>query len=366
MSTSSIRKVALLTSGGDAPGLNAVIRAYVKTAILQYGWEVYGVQDGFEGLIGEPQVRPLTLMDVRGLLPLGGTILRTTNKGHFTSQVVDGRRVHDPVALKAVVQTLKDLEIDGLTVLGGEGSQAIALELFEYGAPIIGVPKTIDNDLGGTDMTFGFRTALFVATEAIDRLHTTAASHNRVMVLELMGRDAGWIALYAGLAGGSDAILIPEIPFSFESIVAKIKEREAHGSEFSIIVVAEGARLADGAQVFQAEGRYGGVGAMIAHEVEQRTGKDARVVVLGHLQRGGSPTPSDRVLATRFGVAAAKSMDKRAFGTMVALQNGQIVNVPLVEVAGIVRPVPTNSDLISTARAMGISMGDEVTITKAE
>jgi phosphofructokinase-like protein len=354
------RRVALLTSGGDAPGLNAVIRAFTKTAIIQYGMEVFGIEAGFEGLVGTPQIRPLTLADVRGLLPMGGTILRSTNKGHFGHKIVDGKRVHDPNALDEVVQTVKDLRLDGIVVLGGEGSQAIALDLYERGVPIVGVPKTIDNDLGGTDMTFGFRTALFVATEAIDRLHTTAASHNRVMVLEVMGRDAGWIALYAGLGGGTDIILIPEIPFTFESIEAKIKEREQHDSQFSIIVVAEGARPIGGTAVFQAHGRYGGIGALVAAETERRTDKETRVVVLGHLQRGGSPTPSDRVLATRFGVAAAQAIAEGDLGKMVAARCQQIITVPLSEVAGIVRPVPVDSDLIATARALGMSMGDEV------
>ncbi|GIV96572.1 MAG: ATP-dependent 6-phosphofructokinase [Herpetosiphonaceae bacterium] len=364
MMTSSgpIRRVALLTSGGDAPGLNAVIRAFVKTARLEFGWDVYGVEDGFEGLIGKPKIRPLDLSDVRGLLPMGGTILGSTNKGHFSSfEIVEGRRVHDPAALNAVCETVRKLRIDGLVVLGGEGSQAIALDLYENGVPTVGVPKTIDNDLGGTDMTFGFHTALWVATDAIDRLHSTAASHDRVMVLEVMGRHAGWIALYAGIGGGADVILIPEIPFTFEAVADKILEREAHGTEFSIIVVAEGATPAGGTAVYQSEHekRLGGIGQSVAEEVQRRTGKETRVVVLGHLQRGGSPTPSDRVLATRFGVAAAKAIAERKFGQMVALRCGQLTTVPLREVAGIVRGVPVDSDLISTARALGISMGDE-------
>lgn len=359
-----IRRVALLTSGGDAPGLNAVIRAFVKTAKVKYGWEVLGVEDGFEGLIGELRVRRLNLTDVRGLLPMGGTILGSTNKGHFnTYQIVNGRRVHDSEALDLVCATVRELQLDGLIVMGGEGSQAIALDLYERGVPVVGVPKTIDNDLGGTDMCFGFHTALVVATEAIDRLHTTAASHDRIMVLEVMGRDAGWIALYAGLAGGADIILIPEIPFSFESIEAKIAEREKYGSLFSLIVVAEGAQPVGGTAVYQAEGRLGGIGALVASEIHRRMGKEARAVVLGHLQRGGSPTPSDRVLATRFGVAAAQAIAERKFGQMVAIQCTQITSVPLNEVAGIVRLVPLDNDLLSTARALGITIGDEVQVT---
>src|SRR5918997_1101522 len=242
----AIRRIGVLTSGGDAPGLNAVIRAVVKTAEVEYGWKVYGIEDGFEGLLTPPHISNLGLEQVRGLLPRGGTILGSTNKGHFATTMVDGEPTRDPAPYREVAQNMRRLGMDALVVIGGEGSQGIASDFLKYGIRAVGVPKTIDNDLYGSDRTFGFDTALSVATEAIDRLHTTAASHDRVMVLEVMGRDAGWIALHSGVGGGADIILIPEIPFSMEAVAAKVMAREFQGSKFSIIVVAEGAKL-DGA-----------------------------------------------------------------------------------------------------------------------
>jgi 6-phosphofructokinase 1 len=257
------------------------------------------------------------------------------------------------------MNAIKDLGLSGLITIGGEGTQRIALELYRLGAPVIGVPKTIDNDLAGTDRTFGFDTALQVATDAIDRLHTTAASHNRVMVLEVMGRHTGWIALHAGIGGGADIILIPEIPFDVEIVAKKVREREASGSTFSIIVVAEGARPKGGSEMYIADGRLGGVGYWVGNRLEQLTGKDTRVVVLGHVQRGGSPSPYDRLLSTRYGAAAVKAVDDGVFGEMVALRSQEIVTVPLAEATGHLKTVRPKSDLVICARDLGISFGDE-------
>jgi ATP-dependent phosphofructokinase / diphosphate-dependent phosphofructokinase len=349
-------RIGVLTSGGDAPGLNAVIRAVVKTA-SGLGWEVLGIEYGFEGLLGERSYHPLTNADVQGLLPRGGTILRTTNKGHFGApRRADVPPEEDPY-LQAC-QAIKDLGLTGLITIGGEGTQRIAMELYKLGAPVIGVPKTIDNDLAGTDRTFGFDTALQVATDAIDRLHTTAASHNRVMVLEVMGRHTGWIALHAGIGGGSDIILIPEIPFDVEIVAKKVQEREAAGSTFSIIVVAEGARPRGGTEMYTQDGRLGGIGHFLGHRLEELTGKDTRVVVLGHLQRGGSPSPYDRLLSTRYGAAAVKAAAEGVFGEMVALRSQEITTVPLAEATGHLKTVRPKSDLVICARDLGISFGD--------
>jgi ATP-dependent phosphofructokinase / diphosphate-dependent phosphofructokinase len=350
--------IGVLTSGGDAPGLNAVIRAVVKTA-NSLDWEVLGFEDGFEGLLGEPRYDTLTSKDVRGLLPQGGTILRTTNRGHFTSKLIGQPHVSDDDPFVQAVRNIQKMGLQALITIGGEGTQRIALELYRLGVPVVGVPKTIDNDLAGTDRTFGFDTALQVATDAIDRLHTTAASHNRVMVLEVMGRTAGWIALHAGLAGGADVILVPEVPFDMDVVAAKIMEREAQGSKFSIIVVAEGAKLRGGQEMYVAEGRLGGIGYLVGDELSKRTGKDTRVVVLGHLQRGGTPTPADRLLATRYGAAAVMTAARRAFGQMVALRSQEIITVPLSEACSSVKVVPLHSDLFQTARGVGVSFGVE-------
>jgi ATP-dependent phosphofructokinase / diphosphate-dependent phosphofructokinase len=358
MSNEQRRRIGVLTSGGDAPGLNAVIRAVVKTA-GSLNWEVLGIHDGFEGLLGDPHYVVMTSKDVRGLLPQGGTILRTTNRGHFTPSLIGQPHVADDDPFVQAVSNVQRLGLDGLVCIGGEGTQRISLELYRLGVPVIGVPKTIDNDLAGTDRTFGFDTALQVATDAIDRLHTTAASHNRVMVLEVMGRTAGWIALHAGLAGGADAILVPEIPFDLNNVAKMILEREANGSTFSIIVVAEGAKMRGGQEVYQAEGRLGGIGVIVSQQIAQMTGKESRVVVLGHLQRGGSPTPYDRLLATRFGAAAVMAAARRGFGQMVSLRSSEITTVPLSEACSSVKTVPLHSDLFQTARGLGISFGIE-------
>lgn len=347
-------RIGVLTSGGDAPGLNAVIRAVVKTADSR-GYDVLGIADGFEGLIGTPRYNVLTSRDVRGLLPLGGTILRTTNKGHFGGPR-NAADPHDPYA--QALRTVRDLGLVGLITIGGEGTQTIALELSRMGAPIVGVPKTIDNDLPGTDRTFGFDTALQVATDAIDRLHTTAASHNRVMVVEVMGRHVGWIALHSGIAGGADVILIPEIPFDVEKVAAKVLERERDGHTFCIVVVAEGAMVRGGHAVYRAAGKLGGIGQYVTDELERLTAKESRCVVLGHLQRGGSPTPYDRILATRYGAAAVNAIHDGIIGEMVALRAQDVVTVPLEEAVGHVKTIRPHSDQVRTARSLGVSFGD--------
>jgi phosphofructokinase-like protein len=357
MAKATGKRIGVLTSGGDAPGLNAVIRAVVKSA-NNMGWEVLGIEDGFEGLLGDKTYRVLTSHDVQGLLPRGGTILRTTNKGHFGGpRNLNLPPGEDPYVEAA--QAIKDLGLTALLTIGGEGTQRIALELYKMGAPVIGVPKTIDNDLAGTDRTFGFDTALQVATDAIDRLHTTAASHNRVMVLEVMGRHTGWIALHAGLAGGSDVILIPEIPFNIEYVANKVRDREGKGSTFSIVVVAEGARPMGGSEMYIADGRLGGVGYWIGSRLQDLTGKDTRVVVLGHLQRGGSPSPYDRLLSTRYGSAAVSAAAQGIFGEMVALRAQEIITVPLEEACGHLKTVRPHSDLVLCGRSLGVSFGDE-------
>lgn len=356
----SIRRIGMLTSGGDAPGLNAVIRAVVKTAEFEYGWKVVGIEDGFEGLLTPPHIRNMGPDEVRGILARGGTILGTTNKGHFRTIEVDGKPQRDPAPYKELAQNMRRLGLDALVVIGGEGSQGIASELTRYGVRAMGVPKTIDNDLYGSDRTFGFDTALTVATEAIDRLHTTAASHDRVMVLEVMGRDAGWIALHSGLGGGADIILIPEVQFSIEAVAQKVMTRDFQGSKFSIIVCAEGALETGGHQIYQeTTGTLGGVGQHVAREVAKRTGKDTRVVVLGHLQRGGEPTPYDRILATRFGAAAVRNLAEGRYGEVVVLRGGIITTIPMSEVANRVKTVPADDEMVKTARGMGIAFGDE-------
>ncbi len=357
MTTGKRQRIGVLTSGGDAPGLNAVIRAVVKAA-SGLGWEVFGIEYGFEGLLGDRSYRILTNADVQGLLPRGGTILSTTNKGHFGPRNVALSSDEDPYNLG--VRAIRELGLSGLITIGGEGTQRIALELYKLGAPVIGVPKTIDNDLAGTDRTFGFDTALQVATDAIDRLHTTAASHNRVMVLEVMGRHTGWIALHSGLAGGTDAILIPEIPFNIETVATKIRQREQYGSTFSIVVVAEGARPMGGTEMYIADGRLGGVGHWVGEHIQRLTGKDTRVVVLGHLQRGGSPSPYDRLLSTRYGAAAVTALSRGISGEMVALRAEEIITVPLAEACGHLKTVRPHSDLVLCARALGVFFGDEV------
>ncbi len=360
-----MKKIGILTGGGDAPGLNAVIRAAVKTAINVYGCQVFGIKNGYDGFLDPNGIVPLGMAEVRGILPRGGTILGAANRGNpYARKIIrDGEEITIDVSDEIVKGIIK-LELDALLVLGGDGTLRIAHELAQKGARVIGVPKTIDNDIGGTEITFGFDTALNIATEALDRLHTTAESHHRAMVLELMGRDAGFIALQAGISGGADVILIPEIPFKFENIIAKIRERANAGSLFSIIAVSEGAKPAGGAQIFSRKGdeiyvpRLGGIGQAVAEYIEKQ-GFESRVTVLGHLQRGGTPTSFDRSLATRYGAAAVRLAARGGFDRMVALQSGTITDIPLEESIGIVKRVKLTDDAVITARNIGISFGDE-------
>lgn len=360
-----MKRVGILTGGGDAPGLNAVIRAAVKTAIHQYGCEVFGVRNGYDGFLDEDGVIPLELKDVRGILPRGGTILGAANRGNpYARKVIrDGKEVTIDVS-DEIVKGIKRLQLDALLVLGGDGTLRIAHELYQKGVPVIGVPKTIDNDIGGTDITFGFDTALTTATEALDRLHTTAESHHRVMVLELMGRDAGFITLHSGVAGGADVILIPEIPFKFESVIAKVRQRVEKGMLFSIIAISEGAKPQGGMQIFSRGGdevyvpRLGGIGQTLGEYIE-KSGFETRVTVLGHLQRGGTPTPFDRWLATRYGAAAVRLAASGVFDRMVSLRSGNIIDIPLEEALAIPKRVEVNGDAVITARNIGISFGDE-------
>lgn len=355
------KRFGVLTGGGDAPGLNAVIRAVVKSAANCH-CEVIGLEDSFDGLIEPDRWRLLTPKDCVGILRIGGTILGTTNRGNPFSYPIDTTGGKDYSA--RVMEMYEAMDLDGLVVIGGDGTLAIAHEFSKAGIPIVGVPKTIDNDIVETTNTFGFDTAVSFATDAIDRLHTTAEAHHRVMVVEVMGRYAGWIALYAGVAGGADVILIPEIPFSMEKVVGRILEREKFGARFSIVVAAEGAKPVGGkvSLIKEAQGefveRLGGIAALVAADIEKRTGKETRSVVLGHLQRGGAPTSFDRVLATRFGARAMELLLAGEFGTMVAFHPPDIVAVPLEQVVGRTRNVPLDFDVVRTARAMGITMGD--------
>ncbi|MEW6446976.1 MAG: 6-phosphofructokinase [Bacillota bacterium] len=361
-----IKRIGVLTGGGDAPGLNAVIRAVVKVSIREYGLSVFGFIDGFGGLI-ENRARRLTEKDVIGILPRGGTILGTTNRDnpfHYPVQE-DGKTVYKDISGR-LMDNIASQGIDAMVIIGGDGSLKIASELWKrYSLPVIGVPKTIDNDIAATDQTFGFDTALTTATEAIDKLHTTAESHHRVMVLEVMGRYAGWIALHSGVAGGADVILIPEIPFTIDKVCEKIIERQKAGKHFSIVVVAEGAVPVGGQVVVKrvVEGsfeplRLGGIGSVVAEQIEELTGIETRVTVLGHLQRGGSPTAFDRILATRFGAAAVNFLMEGRYGEMVCLRTPDIGSVPLAEATGAIRRVPLGNDLLRAARQMGISFGD--------
>lgn len=359
-------KIGLLTGGGDSPGLNAVIRAVVRTAYFEYGFVVMGIEDGYEGLLSPMKVRPLGIEDVKGILQRGGTILGTSNRGNpfsLKTKTSGGVEIQDRSV--ELVENAKRLRLDGLIVVGGDGSLKLAYELMKRGIPVVGVPKTIDNDIPGTEYTFGFDTAVNTATEALDKLHTTAESHHRVMYLEVMGRNAGWIAIHAGLAGGADVILIPEIPFRFDKICGKIEERIAGGRNFSIVIVAEGAKPIGGKEVYVNEseeilgaGRLGGVAEIVCREVSKYIKQESRVTVLGHLQRGGSPTPFDRALATRFGSTAAHLAAEKKFGNMVALQCNEIVPVPLIEVIDKQKTVPPDGELVRIARSLGISFGD--------
>jgi 6-phosphofructokinase 1 len=359
-------RIAISTGGGDAPGLNAVIRAVVLSAHYR-GWRSYGILRGYDGLLNFSGVVPLGPAEVRGITHLGGTILGTTNRGNPFRQVVT-----DPSGAEREIDRSDDLVaafqasgFDALVSIGGEGSLSIAYELWKKGIPLVCVPKTIDNDVSGTQRTFGYDTAVSTATDAIDKLHSTAESHDRVMVVEVMGRYAGWIALTSGLSGSADVILLPEIPFDIAKVCEKIQARETAGRHFSIVVVAEGARPAGGETVLverRAPGagadRLGGIGGQVARAIHERTGKEVRTLVLGHLQRGGSPTTYDRLLALRFGAAAVRAISDRAFGVMVGLNGPTISRVSLADVVGRPKNVPLDSDIICTVRELGISLGD--------
>ena len=360
------KTIGILTGGGDCPGLNAVIRGVVKSAIIGHGWQVIGIEDGFDGLLDLNKCRPLTLESVRGILPRGGTILGTTNRGNPFSYPIeqDGKVVHIDYSDK-VVENVRSLGIDALISVGGEGSLKIALELSKMGVPVVGVPKTIDNDLQETDFTFGYNTALETATDALDKLHTTAESHHRVMILEVMGRYAGWIALESGIAGGADVILIPEIPFNIENICTSIKARSARGSHFSIIVAAEGAFPQGGGRVVakEADERYtierlGGIGQYVAKQVEHCLDMDVRVTVLGHLQRGGSPTTFDRALGSRFGTKAVQMVAAGEFGRMACLRGRNIFSVPIEDATRELKLVDPDGEIVQAAKDLGIMLGN--------
>lgn len=350
------KQIGILTGGGDAPGLNAVIRAAVRTAAGEFGMKCLGIEDSFEGILGETQTVRLTPKSVSGILPRGGTILGTRNRGSFV-KMIDGKPTFPEMPIDEALSNLEKLEIEALIVIGGEGTLAIAEQFNNRGFPVIGVPKTIDNDLSATELTFGFMTAIDIATEALDRLHTTAASHDRVMILEVMGRNTGWIALHAGLAGSADIILIPEIPFSFESMFQKIRQREKIGSRFTNIVVAEGAMEVGSNPVYYDKEalRLGGVGSHLRRRIEEETGKESRSVVLGHLQRGGSPNAFDRMLGTNFGACAVRALANGQTGKMVALKSGEVVTVPLGDAIANLKRVNVEGQLVRTARDIGIS-----------
>ncbi|HEV8150232.1 MAG TPA: ATP-dependent 6-phosphofructokinase [Gemmatimonadales bacterium] len=372
-------RIALSTGGGDAPGLNAVIRAVVLSA-SQRGWETFGIRSGYDGLFAPQQVGPrerrqddtapglipLGPADVRGITHLGGTILGTTTRGNPFQWLT---RRDDGIMCEIdrsddVVAAFRARGLDALVAIGGDGSLRIAYELFRKGIPVVGVPKTIDNDVVGTESSFGFDTAVSTATDALDRIHTTAESHDRVFVVELMGRYAGWIALHSGLSGSADVILIPEIPFDIEKVCEKILERERRGRRFSIVVAAEGARPKGGSIVYREQAalgrpeRLGGIAEEVAREIAERTGKETRSVVLGHLQRGGSPTTFDRLLALRFGSAAVRAISDGEFGCCVVYTPPTVGRIALVDIIGKSKLVPLDSGIIMTARNLGISLGD--------
>ncbi len=353
---SDIHCIGIATGGGDAPGLNAVIRAATRAAILKHKWKVIGIPDGFDGLIWPEKSFELTLDRVSGILPRGGTILGTTNRGNPFSYKTEenGKEMVRDIS-DQVIANAKKLGIDAIITIGGDGSQKIGYELFQKGVKIVGVPKTIDNDLSATEVTFGFDTALHTVSDAIDKIHTTAASHHRVMVVEVMGRDCGWIALAGGIAGGAHVILIPEIRFTIASVCQHIAEREKTGRDFTIIVVAEGVNLPP---ELHENRRVSSVGNLIGNAIALGSNKEVRVSVLGHIQRGGSPSPFDRVLATRFGVAAVDLIAAGGFGQMVALHAGSIVAVDVAHAIGHLKSVNAAGELVRTARAIGIGFGD--------
>ncbi|MEE4312687.1 MAG: ATP-dependent 6-phosphofructokinase [candidate division KSB1 bacterium] len=360
-----IKRIGVLTGGGDCPGLNAVIRAVTKTAINDYDIEVVGFKDGFQGLVENTYVN-LTSSYVSGILTMGGTILGTNNRiDPFRFPMLEGGKTRFLDRSEEALRNVERLGLEVVVCIGGDGTMAVSKKMEEKGLKVVGVPKTIDNDLFGTDVTFGFDSAMTTATEAIDKLHSTAQSHHRVMIVEVMGRYAGWLALYSGIAGGGDIILIPEIPFSIDSIVETIKERRYDGKYFSILIVGEGAKPAGGEMVVQRRiedspeaVRLGGIGNKVGEMIEQVSGVETRVTTLGHLVRGGIPTPNDRLLATRFGVEAMRLVVKGEYGKMVALQGDKIGSIPVEEVGGKCRTVPLDSPIIAAARSVGTCLGE--------
>ncbi len=359
-----MKRIGILTSGGDCPGLNAVIRGAVKAG-TQLGYDCVGFLKGYEGLVDPVSYMPLNNKNTSGILTQGGTILGSTNKGRFVAVSGVNDRVEIDIELLAASRTTcEQLELSGLICVGGDGSLAIAQQFHEFGIPVVGVPKTIDNDLSATAFTFGFDSAVACATDALDRLHTTAASHERIMVLEVMGRHAGWIALHAGIAGGGDVILIPEIDWSFDNICHKILDRDSQGKRFTLVVVAEGARLPTGGFVGEERNqakqqmKLGGIGQVVAQEIQNRLHREVRCVVLGHLQRGGHPTTFDRVLATQFGAHAVRLVHHRRFGEMICYQPPNIDSVPIIDAVNRLSVVDPRSAAVQAARALGISFGD--------
>jgi 6-phosphofructokinase 1 len=361
-----IQRIGILTGGGDCPGLNAVIRGVAKAAIHTYGIKVFGFFDAFRGLV-RGKGKWLAWDDVSGILTVGGTILGTTNRDNPFAYVDDPRHPeHKRDASGDIVRNYRKLKLDALVAVGGDGTLQCAHKMSRLGLKVVGVPKTIDNDVRGTDLTFGFNTAVTTATEAVDKLHTTAASHHRVMLLEVMGRTAGWLALTAGVAGGGDVILLPEIPYRVAAICEKVRERARRGKRFSIVVVAEGARPAGGTVVMRdrvagsfEQVRLGGVSAVLAKQIEECSGSETRYTILGHLQRGGTPTPFDRFLATQFATAAVELVARGQFNRMVCLRGGRIGSGSLSVPGQGARLVPRGSPVIRMARSLGTSFGDE-------
>lgn len=356
-------RIGLLNGGGDCPGLNAVTHGVVGAA-KRLGWEVLGFKEGFEGLLSPGAYKVLRLDKTEGILKLGGTILGTTNRGHFSSKVGEGgiRKVPDDLMQEAIA-TLGKLDVEALICVGGDGTLTTALQFCDEGFPVVGVPKTIDNDLGATAMTFGFDSATQVVVDALDRLHTTADSHKRVMVLEVMGRHAGWIALYGGIGGGASAILIPEIPFHLEKVAETLKRRDEHGFRSSLVVVAEGASPAGEGKVYEqtlegGENRLGGIGDRVSERLAELTGKDTRCTRLGHLQRGGSPTSLDRILGTRFGVKAVKLIEEGKFSRMVSYHQYHVGSVEIADAVRTLNLVDPEGQIIETAKSVGICFGD--------
>jgi phosphofructokinase-like protein len=362
---SKLSRIAILTSGGDAPGMNAVIRAVVKKAILEYGTDVIGIEDGYEGLV-ENRYRKLGYDDVSGILTLGGTVLGTSNTANpYRYPVKSRNKLEFRDLSRTAIKNVDELEVDCLVCVGGDGTMTVANRLSKQGVPIVGVPKTIDNDVRGTEIAFGFDSAVQIATEGIDRIHTTAQSHHRVMIVEVMGRTAGWIALHSGIAGGGDIILMPEIPYDAATVAEKVRERHKQGRRFSIVVVAEGARPRGGDVAVKriVKGspdpiRLGGIGFALGKQIEKIMDVQTRAVVMGHLQRGGSPTPFDRVLATRLGTQAVDMVQKKKFAYMAGVKGASLIDVPLEDVAKGPRTVPLNHPLIRAARDIGTCFGD--------